>query len=126
MTKRVLRPLCDRIGRARVDRVTARFYERLRADEQLAPFFAHIADFPEHERRIADFWWIAMGGMLADPAPVDMIGLHRPMRLRQADLERWLALFDEVAEAELEPELAAQWRTMARGIGERLSRVAIG
>lgn len=126
MNKRVLRPLCDRIGRESVDRVTARFYDRLRADAQLAPFFAHIEDFPAHERLIADFWWIAMGGKLADPAPVDMLGLHRPMKLRQSDLDRWLALFGETADAELEPELAAQWKTMAQGIGARLRQAAIG
>ena len=122
---RVLRPLCDRIGRERVDRVIALFYERLRADAQLAPFFAHIEDFPAHERVIADFWWIAMGGKAADPATVDMLGVHRPMGLRQADLEHWLALFGEVLDAELEPELAQQWLTMARGIGARLSRAAV-
>jgi hemoglobin len=122
---RVLRPLCDRIGRERVDRVIARFYERLRTDAQLAPFFARVRDFPEHERRIADFWWIAMGGKVEAPAPVDMLGLHRPMGLRHDDLERWLALFDEVLDAELDPELAQQWRTMARGIGQRLARAVI-
>lgn len=121
---RVLRPLCDRIGRERVDRVIALFYERLRADAQLAPFFAHIEDFPAHQRVIADFWWIAMGGTVADPPIVDMLGVHRPMGLRQTDLEHWLALFGEVLDAELEPELALQWMTMARGIAERLRRAA--
>lgn len=122
---RLLRPLCDRIGRESVDRVIAAFYERLRADAQLAPFFAHIRDFPAHERVIADFWWIAMGGKVENPAPVDMLGLHRPMGLRQADLDRWLALFGQVLTAELEPEPARQWLTMARGIGGRLSRAAL-
>lgn len=117
--------MCERIGRERVDRVIALFYERLREDARLAPYFAHIQDLPTHERQIADFWWIAMGGKLADPTPVDMIGMHRPMQLQQADLDHWLALFGEVVDAELEPELADQWRTMAHGIGERLSRSAI-
>ena len=117
--------MCDRIGREPVDRVIASFYERLRADAQLAPFFAHVRDFPAHERVIADFWWIAMGGKVANPAVVDMLGLHRPMGLRQADMERWLVLFGETLDAELEPELAQQWMTMARGVGERLSRVAV-
>jgi hemoglobin len=123
---RVLRPLCDRIGRERVDRVIALFYERLRVDAQLAPFFVHIRDFPTHERQIVDFWWIAMGGKVAEPAPVDMLGIHRPMGLRQEDMERWLVLFGEVLDAELEPELAQQWMIMARGIGERLGRAAMG
>jgi hemoglobin len=121
---RVLRPLCDRIGRERVDRVIALFYQRLRADAQLAPFFTHIEDFPAHQRMIADFWWIAMGGTVADPPTVDMLGVHRPMGLRQTDLEHWLALFGDVLDAELEPELARQWMTMAQGIGERLGRAA--
>lgn len=121
---RVLRPLCDRIGRERVDRVIALFYDRLRADAQLAPFFAHIEDFPAHQRVIADFWWIAMGGTVPDPPIVDMLGVHRPMGLRQSDLEHWLVLFGDVLDAELEPEPARQWMTMAQGIAERLGRAA--
>ncbi len=125
MKKKILRPLCDRIGRDAVDRVTARFYDRLREDAQLSPFFAHILNFPEHERRIADFWWIAMGGRLADPPTVDMLGLHRPMGMRQADLDRWLELFAETVEDELETDLAEQWKAMAEGIGRRLAQGAI-
>ena len=125
MSRRILRPLCDRIGREAVDRVTARFYERLRDDERLAPFFASITDFPAHERRIADFWWIAMGGRLDSPPTVDMLGLHRGMGLRPADLERWLALFAETLDAELEPGLAEDWKRMAEAIGRRLAQGAI-
>ncbi|MEJ2061406.1 MAG: group III truncated hemoglobin [Gammaproteobacteria bacterium] len=120
MTKKVLRPLCDKIGRERVDQVIRLFYEKLRRDSQLSPFFAHIRDFDTHERKIADFWWIAMGGRLEAPPQVDMVGLHAPMDIKAADLDRWLALFRDTLDEVLEPELADQWHTMALGIGARL------
>lgn len=126
MNQRVLRPLCERIGRAKVDRVVGRFYERVRLDPQLAPYFAQVQDFASHERLIADFWWIAMGGRVADPPAVDMVGVHRPLGLSAEDLQHWLEVFGQVLDAELESVAAQQWLTMARGIGARLERIAVG
>ncbi|AOU99401.1 hypothetical protein BI364_17025 [Acidihalobacter yilgarnensis] len=126
MEHRQLNPLCARIGRDRVDQVITAFYEHLRADALLAPLFAHIGDAARHERRVADFWWIAMGGQPpAYEVSVDMLGVHAGMRLRPEHFARWLALLHDSLERHLEPPLASDWLRMAEGIVLRL-RTALG
>lgn len=123
--KRRLIPLCERIGRERVDRQVHAFYAKLRADAQLGPFFAHIEDFSAHERRIADFWWTAMGGRLEQPPRIDMVGRHFPLGIGDADIDRWLAYFKETLYEVMEPALAEQWYRLAEGIAARLRQVIV-
>lgn len=123
--KRRLIPLCERIGRERIDRQVQAFYAKLRADAQLGRFFAHIEDFSEHERRIADFWWTAMGGRLERPPHIDMVGRHLPLGIGDADIDRWLAYFKETLYEVMEPEPAEQWYQLAEGIAVRLRQVVV-
>ncbi|QKT03402.1 group III truncated hemoglobin [Ectothiorhodospiraceae bacterium 2226] len=124
---RRLIPLCDKIGAERVEAVVRAFYERLHADPELGPVFARIADFEAHQQRVIQFWWLAMGGRCSRPDYVDMVGVHRPVGVTPALLERWLALFDAALEAELPPELAREWSHMAHGIGGTLrNRLGLG
>ncbi|MEJ2685830.1 MAG: group III truncated hemoglobin [Gammaproteobacteria bacterium] len=117
---RRLQPLCDRIGRERVETVVARFYDRLETDPRLGRYFSAIPDLEAHRRRIADFWWIAMGGRLAAPPEVDMVGAHRPLGLSTEDFSHWLALFDETVHRFLPADLADQWLLMAKAVAQRL------
>lgn len=123
--KRRLVPLCEKIGRERIERQIHAFYSKLQADEQLSPFFAHIEDFSSHERRIADFWWQAMGGRLDTPPQIDMVGKHMPLGIGHADIDRWLAYFSQTLDETMEPELAAQWYLMAEGIATRLKQIVV-
>ncbi|HKK06996.1 MAG TPA: group III truncated hemoglobin [Gammaproteobacteria bacterium] len=117
---RRLQPLCEKIGRERVDRTVRVFYERLLADSELGPYFAALPDLDAHIAHIAEFWWTAMGGM-PEGAPVfDMIGRHAPLGITEALLERWLMIFEQTVHDELPEELAAQWTTMANAVAERL------
>ena len=125
MQKRTLRPLCDRIGRERIAAVIHDFYGRLRADAQMAHFFAHIEDFSAHEARIADFWFTAMGGRLASPPEIDMVGKHFPLGIRDADVDRWLELFRETVADHLDTDLAQPWIFMAEGIAGRLRQIVV-
>lgn len=84
MVSRRPEPICNTIGRERVDTAVRVFYERLRAHPQLKQFFAHIPDFSAHERHIADFWWLAMGGRLEQHPQFDMMRRHRPLQLNDA------------------------------------------
>lgn len=120
---RRLAPLCEKITRSQVQVVITAFYQKLRTHPELAPFFAHIDDFNEHEAHIADFWWLAMGGRLAARPSFDMIRRHRPLNLTDAALAQWLALFDATLQEYLAPELARQWLRMAQGIGVNLKRM---
>ncbi|MFA9460193.1 truncated hemoglobin [Thiohalorhabdus methylotrophus] len=117
---RKLEPLCDKIGYHRVEAVVRDFYERLRADEALAPFFLPIADREAHEQKVIGYWWVAMGGRMAEPPVVDMIGAHSSLGITRSLLDRWLLLFQKTLEAHLEPELADQWRQMAEAVGDRM------
>ncbi|MGE3174233.1 MAG: group III truncated hemoglobin [Planctomycetota bacterium] len=90
-----------RLGEADIDRLVAEFYQRVRADPLLAPVFAaRIADdaWPAHLQRIAGFWVTILLGVrryLGDPmqphAGLTTLGADA------AELDRWLALWREVA-----------------------------
>ena len=123
--KRRLVPLCEKIGRERIERQIHAFYGKLRDDAQLAHFFEHIPDFSAHERRIADFWWQAMGGRLETPPQIDMVGKHMPMGLSDADIDRWLGYFKETLDEVMEPELAQAWYLLADGIALRLRQIVV-
>ena len=122
---RKLIPLCEKIGRERIEQQIHRFYEKLRKDEEMKGFFAHIPDFAEHEQRIADFWWTAMGGRLDHDPGIDMVGRHMPLGIEDRHIGRWLAYFRETLFEVMEPELAEQWFMMAEGIAMRLRQVVV-
>lgn len=117
---RTLEPLCDKIGRERVATVVTAFYRAVDEDAVLAPFFAAVPDRAAHERRVTDFWWIAMGGWLDEPPVVNMAGIHTGRGIRDQHVARWLDVFRTTLHRELPPELAEAWATMAEGIGARL------
>lgn len=117
---RKLEPLCDKIGHERVVAVIHDFYRRLRADPELGPVFTAIRDREGHEHKIIGYWWLAMGGRIADPPVVDMVGAHARVGVTEAQLRRWLALFGATLRDHLEEDLAAQWERMARAVGDRL------
>lgn len=120
--RRTLEPLCDKIGRDTVERVIHVFYDRLRADPALRSYFSGMPDFAGHEAHIADFWWVAMGGRLAEPRQYDMRGRHRALGLDATAFERWLQLFGETLATHLPPALAEQWLQMAYAISANLKR----
>lgn len=125
MPKSALNPLCEKIGRERLERVIHAFYEKLRADPELGSFFVGIEDFSEHEKRICDFWWLAMGGQVDDPPQIDMVGKHFPLGITEEALDRWLALFRQTLAEHMDMDLALQWYTMANGIAERLRDIVV-
>jgi len=122
---RRLQPLCEKIGRERLDRTVRLFYERLLADSELGPYFAALPDLDAHIAHIAEFWWTAMGGMPEGEPVFDMIGRHAPLGITEALLERWLLLFEQTVREELPDELADQWVTMAQGVGARLRNIVV-
>lgn len=117
--RRKLQPLCDKIGRERVERTVDRFYARLLGDERLRGWFEPL-DLAAHTARIVEFWWIAMGGRSAAPPVFDMVGRHRPLGIGSADLEHWLELFALTLREELPAELADQWLRMAEAIAAKM------
>lgn len=106
------------IAGAEISRVVAVFYARIRTHPVLGPVFAaHVADWPEHEEKIAGFWRNAIlreRGYSGNPMRVHV---SRP-DVKAEHFPLWLELFHEVLRAELPPQTAAQWGALADRIGE--------
>lgn len=108
------------IDREAIERVVTRFYARVRAHPVLGPVFAaHVEDWPAHEAKIANFWANSIlyeRSYNGNPAQV-----HKQAgNVRPGMFSVWLALFDEVLEAELRPDQAAAWSALAHRIGRAL------
>ncbi|VAW66258.1 hypothetical protein MNBD_GAMMA11-574 [hydrothermal vent metagenome] len=101
------------------------FYKKLLSHPQLGHFFEHLEDFSTHEKRIADFWWISMGGKLDKPPEIDMTGKHFPLGIKDNDLEIWLSLFSETLLEELAEEKGIYWMDKVMTIAARLKQIVI-
>lgn len=115
-------PLCQRIDRATVAQAVHRFYAVVLDDPRLAPYFAHIDDWPLHEAHISDFWWGVMGGTVASPRPRAMELGHRDLQFGPQELERWLSLFEQTLQQELPEDIAREWSALARQLGKAMTR----
>ena len=109
------------ITAAQIDKVTVAFYAEVRKHPTLGPIFAsHVAQWPNHEAKIAGFWRNAIllersyGGnpMQAHKAAGNVRAKHFPI---------WLALFDETLTQNLPRETAHAWSALAHRIGRGLS-----
>ena len=103
-----------------------RFYDRVQGDPDIGPVFnAVVDDWPEHKRLLTSFWCsIALGTRSYRGAPM---AAHRPHPIRAEHFTRWLALWQETAEATLPHEHAALLVAHATRIGRSLRHgLAIG
>ncbi len=114
-------PLCLAVGREQVVAVVARFYQKVLADESLAPHFRNIDDWPRHEGYIVDFWWGVMGGEVREPRPGAMLSGHQGLDISADAMQRWLQLFGETIAEQLPAAEAQQWQAMARGIATMMA-----
>ena len=108
------------ISRTEIERVVARFYDRIREDPVLGPVFAaHVTDWHVHEAKIARFWANAiLHERSYDGNP---LLVHRQAgNVRPGMFEPWLALFDTVLREELREDQAQSWSALAHLIGRSL------
>jgi hemoglobin len=112
-------------GLAAFERLTACFYEKVRADELLAPVFAQMSK--DHPKHVAAFLAQCFGcghaysaGRSENEALKEMVGKHLGRHLTEAQRRRWVALImdsaDEVGlpdDAEFRSAFAAklEWGT---------------
>jgi hemoglobin len=109
-----------------LNRLTTRFYERVRDDAILAPIFAHMGD--EHPRHVAAFLAEVLGG----PADYStrhgghphMIRQHLDRHLAQAQRRAWVALLLDTAD-ELHMPDDPEFRSALVGYLEWGSRLAV-
>ena len=107
------------LDNADIVRLVDRFYDRVQADPILGPVFNPVVhDWPEHKRTLVSFWSsIALGTRSYRGNPMAM---HRPHPIREEHFAHWLALWREVAEAELPAEHAAMFIEHANRIAQSL------
>jgi hemoglobin len=117
--------LANHLTYQQVQKVIQAFYQQLLAHPQLSQYFSHIKDFSAHEKRITDFWWLALGGRLDSPPRIDMINKHMTLGINSHDLHVWLEILDSTLDHHLTNNQAMAWKQKAHQIGARLKQVVI-
>lgn len=98
------------------------FYTSVSKDPVLQVPFQSVHDWPEHIARMTHFWWIKFGGRPYLFNQYNPIPKHFFAGFNATFLERWLGLFTETLNADLQPAQAKSWLTLASRIGDFLSR----
>ncbi len=98
-----------------------RFYARVRADADLGPVFDSIVhDWPDHQRRLTDFWSsVMLGSGRYKGNPVALHMMHA-QGLTPERFDRWLTIWRETSEETLSPQAAAAVQAKAARIAESL------
>ncbi|WP_240791250.1 group III truncated hemoglobin [Roseomonas sp. AR75] len=103
---------------AAIERFLRAFYGAARQDTLLGPAFAGVADWERHIAVITRFW-CSVALMTGDYHGQPMQA-HAHLALQPAHFRRWLALFEQVAGAELTPQGAEHMLERARRIARSL------
>lgn len=119
------RPLANQLTYPQVQQVIHSFYKKLLTHPRLGPYFSHIEDFSRHEKRISDFWWLAMGGQLPAPPRIDMINKHMQLGINNEALQSWLTALNTTLDEQLNVDQAKQWKLKAQQIAARLKILVI-
>ncbi|MBP1886061.1 DUF1971 domain-containing protein [Sinorhizobium mexicanum] len=112
----------EKLDEREIPKILARFYERVRADAELGPVFAIVADWDEHLGRLSEFWSSVMlttGRYKGNPVSMHMIHAER---IRPEMFDRWLALWRLTTSEMLPQSLATEMQAKATRIASRLSR----
>ena len=109
------------LDEATLPALLARFYEKVRLDDDLGPLFNDVVhDWSEHLQRIGDFWSSVMltsGRYKGNPVVIHLMHAHR---ITPEMFERWLALWEETTSEMLPRAVAAVMQAKARRIAETL------
>ena len=116
----------DLASRADIERFVERFYERLLADEQLAPIFIDVAavDLDVHLPHIKDYWCKLLLGEKGYRRHT--MNIHRELHgrrpLRAEDFQRWLAFFVATVDDYFAGERAERAKQIAAAIAANMQK----
>jgi len=112
--------LPDLDSRENIELFVDYFYERLLADEQLAPIFVDVAaiDLDVHLPHIKDYWCkLLLGDKRYQRHTMNIHRqLHGKRPLQPGDFQRWLAFFSATVDAHYAGERAERAKQVAASI----------
>jgi hemoglobin len=116
--------LPDLDSRENIESFVDCFYERLLADEQLAPIFVDVAaiDLAVHLPHIKDYWCkLLLGDKRYQRHTMNIHRqLHGKRPLQAADFQRWLALFTATVDEHFIGERAERAKQVASSIAANM------
>lgn len=116
----------DMDTRERVEYFVDRFYERMLADEQLAPIFVDVAeiDLDVHLPHIKDYWSkLLLGDKKYQRHTMNIHRqLHGKRPLHEGDFERWLDFFVTTVDAHFAGDRAEQAKRVAAAIAANMEK----
>jgi hemoglobin len=123
MSETATTSLYERLGgRAGLERILDRFYERARHDAVLGPIFGtHIHDWDSHLQTVTNFWSNHTGGPVLYRGGM---GKHLRLGLTAEHFERWLGLWEQNAVDETGADNAAELVAVARQVASNLAAMA--
>lgn len=122
MVAEVSRPDLD--SRERIEYFVDRFYERMLADEVLAPIFVNVAeiDLDVHLPHIKDYWCKLLLGERSYRRHT--MNIHRDVHavrpLQAADFDRWLDFFTTTVDTHFAGERAGRAKQVAASIAANM------
>lgn len=124
MTAHDGRPDLD--SRERIEFFVDRFYERMLADEHLAPIFVDVAeiDLAVHLPHIKDYWCkLLLGDNKYRRHTMDIHRqLHSKRTLQARDFQRWLSFFTATVDAYFAGERAERAKRVAAAIAANMEK----
>jgi hemoglobin len=116
----------DMDSRKNIEFFVDRFYERLLADEQLAPIFVDVAaiDLAVHLPHIKDYWCkLLLGDKRYQRHTMNIHRqLHGNRPLQAQDFQRWLAFFTATVDEHFMGERAERAKQVAASIAANMER----
>jgi hemoglobin len=116
----------DLDSRDNIEAFVDRFYERMLADEQLAPIFIDVAgiELDAHLPHIKDYWCKLLLGERGYQRHTMNIHrrLHGKRALRRADFERWLTLFTSTVDDYYAGNSAERAKQVAAAIAANMEK----
>ena len=107
------------ITEAMIERLVYAFYDKVRADEVLAPVFdARIQDWAPHLAQMCAFW--SSVALMTGRYHGTPMAKHLPLPVDGGHFDRWLALFEEAARDVCPGEAEAHFVERARRIAQSL------
>ncbi len=116
----------DLDSRENIERFVDLFYQRMLADEQLAPIFVDVAgiDLAVHLPHIKDYWCkLLLGEKRYQRHTMDIHRqLHGRRPLEAADFDRWLAFFTATVDEHFAGERAERAKQVAASIAANMQK----